>query len=166
MWIVAKIKTKEMQIFKRDMLKKVGNEVKFYCPKIKYQRYFNNKVKKFEKFALDNYIFCYHINFSNLGFIQTIRFTKGLKYFLEGFNQSQKEIINFINYCKSYENDEGYLTQAFFKNIITKRAKFISGPFSNIIFEIIEKQKNKLKIMVGNVVTTISDKNNYLYRPA
>ena len=26
-------------------------------------------------------------------------------------------------------------------------------------------QKNKLKILVGNIVTTISDKKNYLYRP-
>ena len=49
--------------------------------------------------------------------------------------------------------------------MITKKAKFVSGPFTNMIFEVIEKQKNKLKILVGNVVTTISDKNNYLYRP-
>ena len=33
------------------------------------------------------------------------------------------------------------------------------------MFEILEKQKNKLKILIGNVVTTISDKKNYLYRP-
>ena len=63
------------------------------------------------------------------------------------------------------ENEKGYLTQAFFKSIITKKAKFISGPFTNMFFEIIEKQKNKLKIIVGNVVTTKSDNTNYLYRP-
>ena len=34
-----------------------------------------------------------------------------------------------------------------------------------MVFEIIEKQKKGLKILVGNVVTTISDKNKYLYRP-
>jgi len=34
-----------------------------------------------------------------------------------------------------------------------------------MIFEIIEKQNNKLKILVGNIITTISDKKNYLYRP-
>ena len=49
--------------------------------------------------------------------------------------------------------------------MITKKAEFISGPFSNMIFEIIERQKNKLKILVGNIVTTISDNKNYLYRP-
>ena len=50
------------------------------------------------------------------------------------------------------------------KNIIKKKAKFISGPFTNMMFEILEKQKSKLKIIVGNIVTTISDNTNYLYR--
>ena len=84
---------------------------------------------------------------------------------MEGHGQNQKNIIEFINYCKTFENEKGYLTQSFFKTIITKKAKFISGPFTNMIFEILEKQKNKLKILVGNVVTTIPNKTNYLYRP-
>jgi hypothetical protein len=90
---------------------------------------------------------------------------KGLEYFLEGYNQNQSQILKFIEYCQSFENDKGYLMQSFFKMIITKKAKFISGPFTDMIFEIIEKQKNKLKILVGNVVTTVSDKNKYLYCP-
>ena len=49
--------------------------------------------------------------------------------------------------------------------MITKKAKFISGPFTNLIFEILEKQRNKLKILIGNIVTTIPNKKNYLYRP-
>ena len=52
----------------------------------------------------------------------------------------------------------------FFKNVIKNRGQFISGPFTNMMFEIIEKQKNKLKIVVDNIVTTVSD-NKYLYRP-
>ena len=75
------------------------------------------------------------------------------------------EIKKFISYCKSFENKDGYLSQAFFKKMIIKKAQFISGPFANVIFEIIKKQKNKLKIIVGNVVTTISDNSDYLYRP-
>ena len=90
---------------------------------------------------------------------------KGLEYFLEGCNQNQSNITKFIEYCKAYENEKGYLTQSFFKTTIKGKAKFISGPFTNMIFEIIEKQRNKLKILVGNVVTTISDNSNYLYRP-
>jgi hypothetical protein len=88
-----------------------------------------------------------------------------LEYFLNGYNQNQNEIIKFIDHCKIFENEKGYLTQSFFKTIITKKAKFISGPFTNMIFEIIEKQKNKLKILVGNIVTTIPNNTNYLYRP-
>ena len=49
--------------------------------------------------------------------------------------------------------------------MIVKKAQFVSGPLSNMMFEILERQKNKLKILVGNIVTTISDKKNYLYRP-
>ena len=84
---------------------------------------------------------------------------------MKGNDCNQKEIIKFIDYCKTFENEKGHITQAFFKTIITKKAKFISGPFANMVFEILERQKNKLKILVGNVVTTISDKTNYLYRP-
>ena len=53
----------------------------------------------------------------------------------------------------------------FFKKAIKNRGQFISGPFTNMMFEIIEKQKNKLKILINNIVTTVSDKQNYLYRP-
>ena len=52
----------------------------------------------------------------------------------------------------------------FFKEAIKNRGQFISGPFTNMMFEIIEKQKNKLKVVIDNIVTTISD-NKYLYRP-
>ena len=64
-----------------------------------------------------------------------------------------------------FENSKGYLTPNFFKFMTIKKAIFISGPFTNMMFEIIEKQKNKLKILINNIVTTVSDKQNYLYRP-
>ena len=35
----------------------------------------------------------------------------------------------------------------------------------SMIFEILERQKNKLKILVSNIVTTIPNNTNYLYRP-
>ena len=165
MWVVAKIKKNEIETFKKNIINRSREDIQFYCPKIEYHQYFRNKVKRFEKFALENYIFCYNKKFSDSLFIDKLRFVKGLDYFLNGYYQNQNEIIKFIRYCKCSENNKGYLTQAFFKTIITKKAKFISGPFANIIFEIIEKQKNKLKIIVGNVVTTISDNSNYLYRP-
>ena len=165
MWLVAKIKIKNLHFFKKDLVSKTGSDVKFYYPKVEYHRYFGSRVKRFEKFVLENYIFCYHEKFKKSSFINEIKFLKGLEYFLGGYNQNQNNIIKFIEYCKTFENERGYLTQSFFKTIIVKRAKFISGPFANMIFEILEKQKNKLKILVGNIVTTIPKKTNYLYRP-
>ena len=165
MWVVAKIKKRELNFFKKDLINKVGKDIKFYYPKIEYYKYFANKVKREEKFILENYIFCYHKNFNKPKYINRMQFIKGLDYFLNGFFQNQKEISKFIDYCKLFENKRGYLKQVFFKNSITKKAKFISGPFSNMMFEIIEKQKNKLKIAVDGIVMTISDSTNYLYRP-
>tara|TARA_B100001146_G_C15973474_1_gene345169 strand:- start:85 stop:585 length:501 start_codon:yes stop_codon:yes gene_type:complete len=166
MWVVAKIKRREIKTFKESLLKETGQDIEFYCPKIEYHQYFNNKVKRLEKLALENYIFCYHENFRDSSLINKLRYTKGLEYFLNGYCENQKEVVKFIKYCKCSENSKGYLTQAFFKTLVNKKAKFISGPFSNMMFEILNKQKNKLKIIVGNVVTTISDNSNYLYRPA
>ena len=165
MWIVAKIKIKNLNTFKKSLTEKMGKDIQFYCPKIKYQKYFNGKVKKIETFILGNYIFCHHIKFKKDSTISEIKYLKGLIYFLNGSNQNQGSLIKFIEYCKSFENEEGYLTQSFFKTIITIKAQFISVPFTNMIFEILEKQKNKLKILVSNIVTTIPDKTNYLYRP-
>ena len=165
MWVVAKIKIKNLNIFKKDLAEKIGKDIKFYHPKIEYHKYYGSKAKRFEKFILGNYIFCYHDKFKKSSSVNEVKFLKGLEYFLEGYNQNQNNIIKFIEHCKIFENEKGYLTQSFFKTIITKKAKFISGPFANMIFEIIAKQKNKLQILLGNVVTTISDKKNYLYRP-
>ncbi len=165
MWIVAKTKNKQLNTFIKNISRKEQKCFKFYCPKIEYYRYFGSKKQRLEKSALENYIFCYHKKFNEKAFINSFRFTRGLDYFLKGAYQDQNEIIEFIKYCKLFENEQGYLNQNFFKNIITKRAKFISGPFTNMIFEILEKQKNKLKILVGDIVTTISDKANHLYRP-
>ena len=165
MWVVAKIKNMEIKIFKEGLTKKIGKDIQFYCPKIKYQKYFNGRVKKIEKFILADYIFCHHTKFKKDSTISEIKYLKGLIYFLNGSNQNQGSLIKFIEYCKSFENEEGYLTQSFFKTIIAKKAQFISGPFTNMIFEILEKQKNKLKILVSNIVMTIPNSTNYLYRP-
>tara|TARA_Y100000590_G_scaffold469438_1_gene656997 strand:- start:6140 stop:6640 length:501 start_codon:yes stop_codon:yes gene_type:complete len=166
MWVVAKIKKKEIETFKKDLIKKSGYGIEFYSPKIEYHQFFKNKTRRLEKLALENYVFCYSKNFNSSVFLNKLKFTKGLEYFLNGYYENQDEMINFIQYCKCSENDKGYLSQSFFKTTITNKAKFISGPFTDMIFEIIKRQKNKLKIIVGNVVMTVSDNSNYLYRPA
>jgi hypothetical protein len=165
MWVVAKVKIKKLNTFKKDLDDKMCSKVKFYHPKIQYHKFFGDKIKKYEKSILDNYIFCYHDEFKDSKNVNNLKFLKGLEYFLEGCKQNQNQILKFISYCKSFENDKGFLTQSFFANMVMKKAKFISGPFTNIIFEIIEKQKNKLKILIGNIVTTIPSKTNCLYHP-
>jgi len=165
MWVVAKIKIKNFNTFKKNLSEKIGNDIQFYHPKVEYHKYFGDRVKKFEKLLLENYIFCYHKKFNKSKSINEFRFVKGLEYFLGGHCQNQNQILKFIEYCKSFEDGKGYLTQSFFMTMVTKKAQFLSGPFTNMLFEIIEKQKNKLKILIGNFVTTVPDNKNYLYRP-
>ena len=164
MWIVAKIQIKNLNTFKKSLTEKMGSNVKFYLPKIEYHKYYGNKVKRFEKFILENYVFCYHEKFNSPNCINSVKFLKGLEYFLDGHIQNQNEMIKFINFCKSCENEAGYLTQAFFKTMLVKNAQFITGPFTNMFFQILKKQKNKLTILIGNVVMTISNKRELLYR--
>ena len=164
MWVVAKIKIKEIQIFKKELIEKFGKEISFYCPKITFKRNFK-KNKKIDKFILEGYIFCHHNIFKKNNIISEVQFIKGLQYFLQGHCENQKEIKKFIEYCKSFENEEGYLKPSFFNKMVKRKAQFISGPFTNMMFEIIERQKKKLKVLVGNVIMTISDSTNYLYRP-
>ena len=98
MWVVAKIKVKNLNTFKKDLSEKIGNDVKFYHPKIEYHKYFRDKVKKFEKFILENYIFCHHKNFECSKFMSQLKFSRGLDYFLDGCKQNQKNIMKFINH--------------------------------------------------------------------
>ena len=68
-----------------------------------------------------------------LKYIRTITYARGLKYVLDGFNQSQQEIIEFINKCKVSEDTNGYISEQFYDLKINSNYKFYSGPFSNSI---------------------------------
>ena len=65
MWLIAKYKSNEINFLKNNLKKDFGDEIKFYLPKIKCEKYFKNKLKKFERFILGNYIFFHHKNFSD-----------------------------------------------------------------------------------------------------
>ena len=88
-----------------------------------------------------------------------------LKLLIKGKKRGPKPKVDSIVTDITFEKDKGCLTQSFFTTIISKKAKFISGPFANMVFELLEKRKNKLKILVGNIVTTMPNNTNYLYRP-
>ena len=87
-----------------------------------------------------------------------LKFIKGLKNILSGFLFYQKEIVKFINRCKELENDSGYITQNFFDIQEDSKYQFMSGPFVNKIFQIINIQHNKIKILIGDLKTTINKK--------
>ena len=113
---------------------------------------------------LGDYLFCYHNGFVKKRLLEQLKFTRGVKYFLNGFISSQNEIKKFIEKCKNIENEKGYIKHSFYDLEIDKYYKFSSGPFTDKIFKIIELQKNKIDILMGNIKTKIKKK-EFLFTP-
>ena len=90
---------------------------------------------------------------------------RGLKYFHTNSQTNQNEITDFINYCEKNQDSDGYIKPSFFEFSNMNKGIFLSGPFTNMIFSVIEKQKKELKVIIGKMKTTITKKSNYLYRP-
>mgnify|MGYP001156848528 CR=1 FL=1 len=164
MWIVAKYKINEKNFLIKNIKSSTFNEVKIFCPKIKYEIFFKNKLVPKEKLLLGDYIFFYHPNFSDKNFLKTYSYIRGLKYLLTGTIFHQKEIIEFIEYCKTYEDKNGYIKNNFLNILHDKNYKFTSGPFVNLMFKLIKKNKKNLKILVGNVKTVLNVNSNYHYQ--
>ena len=162
MWIVIKYKSKNLEVLKEEILKKISSPF-FYCPKVKFQKYKNNRLKEYEKIILDGYLLCYHKDFEDISLLSKIKNSRGFQYILSGGNKSQKDIVRFINYCKSFEDKNGYLNSNFFSAIKSKYAEFLSGPFTKMMFEIISEKKDKLKILIGNS-TAVIEKKKYHYQ--
>ena len=117
-----------------------------------------------ENDILGDYLICYHEKFKNPSLFSILKNLKGLKYFLTNSQNNQKEIINFIELCKKNQDENGYIKQSFFNFTNLQKGIFLNGPFTNMIFSVIENQKDKLKVLIGNVTTTISSNTGYLYR--
>ena len=94
MWVVIKYKSKEYEILKNSFSKVLGNSTEYYKPKIKYEKYINNKLKVFEKSILENYLICKHPKFKYSNIINLLKNARGLHCFLNGFellNRSHHE---------------------------------------------------------------------------
>ena len=163
MWAIIKIDKKNLSYLKYSFKNKLGDDLKIYSPKFLIQKFHKNKLKTKEIELLGEYIFCFHKKFENPTIISSLKYTKGLKYFLNGFLQSQEDIKKFISRCKESENDKGYLTQNFFEIYEKHQYKFSSGPFVDKIFSIVSYQKNKLNILLGNIRTTLKRKDNLIF---
>jgi len=165
MWLVIKYNKNEFHFLQGELKKKIGESLQIYKPKIKFQKLIRNKIKSLEKNLLDDYLFCYHEKFKNKKLLTLLNNSKGLKYFLKNSDTNQTEIVNFIEFCKKNEGEDGFLKQDFFDNSNFKKGIFISGPFTNLIFSVIENQRKRLKVLIGNVTTTIKKNSGFLYRP-
>jgi len=165
MWLVVKYKPKELEILKQSFSKIIGNMPEFYIPKIKQEYYINNKLKTLKKNILSNYIICKHDKFKNLKFLNALNNSRGLIYLLKHYDSNQKNLENFVKLCKSHEDSSGFLRQTFFEITKKTKAKFISGPLTQMIFDIIKDEGNKLKILLNNNVNVIIPKesSNLLY---
>ena len=164
MWTVLQFDKKKFHFLKRDLTQKLGKGLILYNPKIKIQKYKKNKLKDIEFNILGNYIFCFHKNFNKENIFYNLKFCRGLKYFLNGCIESQLEIKKFVEKCKSLEDNEGYISKTLFQLNVNGSYEFSSGPFAKKIFKIINLQKNKIDILMGNVKTTIN-KQNFLFTP-
>ena len=165
MWTVIKYKKKEYRSLVSDLKKKVGDKIIFYNPKIKYLTKTKTKNKVIENFILGGYAFCFYDKFNEKKFISQLSFTKGLEYFLKGHIQNQNQIVDFIKLCKKHEDKEGSIKQSFFSILQSAKIKFLNGPFSNLIFEILEKRKSNIKSTLGSMTVIINKKSNYFYSP-
>ena len=113
---------------------------------------------------MGDYLFCFHEDFKNNMVLERLKFCKGIKYFVQGYKETQNEIVDFIKKCKNYETEQGYISNDFLELLENTYYKFSSGPFTGKIFKILEINKFKLRIALGNVKTTIN-KNKFLINP-
>ena len=162
MWIVAKIKKNNINEFKKNLSEKIS-DIKFYIPKILIEHK-KNKIIRSEISVLEDYVFCYNQDFRHLGKKRSLNFIKGLKYYLNGCENYQSELINFIELCKTHENENGYIKPEFFDNSKFSKKKFVSGIFSDLIFDIVQKTNKKLKVLINGLKVTVENKNKYFYQ--
>jgi len=164
MWTVIKYKSNEFNNLKNSFSKILHEKSKFYNPKIKYQKYIHSKLKVYNKNILDNYLFCWNSEFQDIKKVSLLKNARGLIYFLQGYGSNQKDLNKFINFCKSNEDSAGFLKQSFFSAATKSKGKFISGPFTQMMFDILKNNEKKLRVLLNNVNVTISkNPNNLLY---
>ena len=164
MWTIIKIDKKKLDFLKNDFKKILGNGMEIYSPTFLVEKVEKNKPVKKKLKLFGDYFFCYHKKLSDRGIINSLQFTRGLKYFLNGFQSSQSEIEAFVTKCKNSEDKQGFLTQNFFDLNIKKQYIFKNGPFAENIFKIMKFQKDNLRILLGNFKTSIKRK-DYLFLP-
>ena len=110
MWTIIKFDRKNYNLLKIDLKDKIGESVKIYRPKVLLKNFKKKKFFSREVDILGDYFFCYHEKFSEKSFLNKLKYLRGLKYYLNGFNMTQLEISEFISKCKSLEDESGFIS--------------------------------------------------------
>jgi len=164
MWTIIKIDINKISTLKKEFFTKIGSDVKFYSPKLRLKKCLKSRIYSKEISLLGNYLLCFHKDFAIKSVLNSLRYSKGLKYFLNNFNSSQNEIESFISKCKANEDKDGFIKQTFFNFKNYNKYEFISGPFTNLVFTIINENKFAIKALIGNYKISVSKEEN-LFRP-
>ena len=157
MWFVAKIKPNQIEIFKKSLKEKVIGNVELYYPKMMIES--TNKYNKKSKVVnlLGSYVFCFNKDLGQTKLL-SLKYLKGLNYFLSKSIINQTDIIAFVSFCKSFENKNGLLNSSFFLNLKPKKFKFMSGPLNSLFFNVLKVDKNKIIGELNNKTKIIIDK--------
>ena len=164
MWAVIKYDKKNFNLLQQELYNKLGNDIIVYRPEMNIKVLRNKKLINKTFNILGDYFFCYHKKFSNKLILNNLRYIKGLKYILDGYQEFQTDIKQFINKCKETEDNNGYISHNLFEAVINKKYKFNSGPFIEKIFKVVNFEKNKINILMGNLKTNIKKK-EYFFSP-
>ena len=164
MWIVGKVKKFQLERLKENLKQKEkdGYKIEVYAPKFVFTKKIKNKFTRIEKVLLDNYVF-FNFNKDDYEYAnKSSKFCRGLSCILNNFKFDQKSISTFINNCKSFEDKRGFLKPSFFTIIKNSKAKFLNGPFSNFVFEVIEKKEKEMNILLGSLKVRVPYEKFYL----
>ena len=164
MWTVLKFDKKNFEILKQTFSHTLGDGFKFYRPKILLQKYNKNRLISKEIDLLGDYLICFHIKFSDKNILQILKSKKGVKYFLNNFQTSQKEISDFVTNCRKFENDKGYIIKNLVQTEINAFYKFLTGPFTNKIFKLVSLENKKLNILLENLNISIDKRDIFFSR--
>ena len=164
MWAILKFDRKNFELLKNDFQEKLGDDVKFYSPKLRLKKFLKNRIYFKEINLLGDYLFCFHKDFSKMSVLNSLKYSRGLKYFLTNFLKSQVDINKFILKCKENEDDNGFIKFTFFNYELSKKLELISGPLTNLILNVLEENSQFVKAYIGNYKVVVSKERN-LFRP-
>ncbi len=163
MWVVLKIKKySELNIIRKSLTDLLGSSPKLCNPKVKTKSISGKKNTNRDTFLLEKYVLIYHNKLSNQLYLNKISYMRGIDYCLQGFKSCQNEIYKFVQRCEKYQDNLGYVNSDFFNLSEGMDIRFSKGPFVNFVSKIVEIQKKKLKMLVGNYSIYLEKKENCL----